>query len=150
MGKQSCQHSCNSTGFNRREKMLEFFNPESAPAPFSRYSQAVRVPEAYRWLFISGQVGCDKQQRLAPDFHSQAVLAWQNVVAVLTAGGMSVHDLVKVTVLLTRAGDVSASPVARDQILQGAAPASTLMVLAGLAHPYMLIEIEAIAAKPAF
>lgn len=130
--------------------MLEFLNPESAPAPFSRYSQAVLAPGNYRWLYISGQVGCDKQQKLAADFQSQATLAWQNVVAVLTAGGMSVHDLVKVTILLTRASDVPASRQSRDQVLQGAAPASTLMVLAGLARPDMLIEIEAIAAKAAF
>jgi enamine deaminase RidA (YjgF/YER057c/UK114 family) len=129
--------------------MLEFLNPDSAPAPFSRYSQAVSVPGNYRWLYVSGQVGCDKQQKLAADFPGQAQLAWQNVVAVLTAGGMSVHDLVKITILLTRAGDVPASRIARDQALQGAAPASTLMVLAGLAHPDMLIEIEAIAAKAA-
>lgn len=130
--------------------MLDHLNPETAPAPFSRYSQAIRVPENYRWLYISGQVGCDLNQRLAPDFQGQATLAWQNVVAVLTAGGMSVHDLVKVTILLTRAGNVAASRVACDQALQGAAPASTLMVLAGLAHPEMLIEIEAIAAKTVF
>ena len=130
--------------------MLEHFNPETAPAPFSRYSQAVRVPENYRWLYVSGQVGCDLHQKLAPDFAGQATMAWQNVVAVLTAGGMSVHDLVKITILLTRAGDVPASRVARDEALQGAAPASTLLILAGLAHPDMLIEIEAIAAKAAF
>lgn len=130
--------------------MLEFLNPATAPAPFSRYSQAVLVPENYRWLHISGQVGCDLQQKLAPDFAGQAQLAWQNVVTVLTAGGMSVHDLVKVTILLTRASDIPASRIARDQALQGAAPASTLMVLAGLAHPNMLIEVEALAAKAAF
>lgn len=129
--------------------MLDFLNPETAPASFSRYSQAVRVPENYRWLYISGQVGCDLQQKIAPDFASQAALTWQNVVAVLTAGGMSIHDLVKVTVLLTRASDVPASRIARDQALQGAAPASTLMIVAGLAHPDLLIEVEAIAAKPA-
>src|SRR5262245_3756238 len=127
--------------------MLDHLNPETAPAPFSHYSQAVRVPENYRWLYISGQVGCDLNRKLAPDFQGQATLAWQNVVSVLTAGGMSVHDLVKVTILLTRASDVPASRVARDQALQGAAPASTLMVLAGLAQPDMLIEIEAVAAK---
>jgi len=129
--------------------MLDYLNPDTAPAPFSRYSQAVLVPENYRWLHISGQVGCDKQQKLGPDFATQATLAWQNVIAVLTGGGMSVHDLVKVTILLTRPSDIPASRIARDQALQGAAPASTLMILAGLAHPDMLVEIEAIAAKAA-
>ena len=130
--------------------MLDYLNPETAPAPFSRYSQAVLAPENHRWLYVSGQVGCDLSQKLAPDFSGQATLAWQNVVAVLTAGGMSVHDLVKVTILLTRASDVPGSRIARDQVLQGATPASTLMIVAGLAHPDMLIEIEAIAAKAAF
>jgi enamine deaminase RidA (YjgF/YER057c/UK114 family) len=130
--------------------MIEHLNPDTAPAPFSRYSQAVLVPENYRWLHISGQVGCDKQQKLASDFAAQASLAWQNVAAILTSGGMSVHDLVKVTILLTRASDVAASRIARDQALQGATPASTLMILAGLAHPDMLIEIEAVAAKSIF
>jgi enamine deaminase RidA (YjgF/YER057c/UK114 family) len=129
--------------------MLDRLNPDTAPAPFGRYSQAVLAPENYRWLYISGQVGCDKQQKLAADFPTQATLAWQNLVTILTAGGMSVHDLVKVTILLTSADNVPAYRIARDQALQGAEPASTLMILAGLAHPDMLIEVEAVAAKPA-
>ena len=40
--------------------MLQRLNPASAPAPFSRYSQAVIAPQGYRWLHVSGQVGCDK------------------------------------------------------------------------------------------
>ena len=129
--------------------MLERLNPASAPAPFSRYSQAILVPENYRWLHISGQVGCDLDQKLAIGFEAQAELAWSNLVALLTAGGMSVHDLVKVNILLTRTENVAASRAIRDRALQGAQPASTLMVIAGLAHPDMLIEVEAIAAKAA-
>lgn len=127
--------------------MLTPLNPLTAPAPFSRYSQAVLAPENCRWLYISGQVGCDLERNIAEGFEAQAELAWANLVAVLTAGGMSVQDLVKVTILLTRASDVAASRVIRDHALLGAEPASTLMIVAGLAHPDLLIEVEAIAAK---
>jgi enamine deaminase RidA (YjgF/YER057c/UK114 family) len=129
--------------------MLSYLNPTTAPAPFSRYSQAVLAPENCRWLYISGQVGCDLEQKIASGFEAQAELAWVNLIAVLTAGGMSVHDLVKVTVLLTRPQDVAANRTIRDRALLGAQPASTLMIVAGLAHPDLLIEVEAIAAKPA-
>jgi len=60
---------------------------------------------------------------------------------------MELADLVKVNVFLTRAGDIPASRSIRDEALQGAAPASTLLVVAGLAHPDLLIEIEAVAAR---
>lgn len=62
---------------------------------------------------------------------------------------MSVQDLVKVNVILTRAGDVAASRGIRDRMLQGAQPASTLIVVAGLAAPDWLIEVEGIAARAA-
>jgi 2-iminobutanoate/2-iminopropanoate deaminase len=127
--------------------MLQFMNPPTAPAPFSRYSQAVAAPEGYRWLHISGQVGCGLDHKIAAGFEAQAALAWSNLIAILEAGGMTVQDLVKVTVFLTRQSDVPASRVARDHALKGAAPASTLLVISGLAHPDMLIEVEGIAAR---
>ncbi|MBI2256859.1 MAG: RidA family protein [Proteobacteria bacterium] len=129
--------------------MLNFVNPPSAPPPFSRYSQMVSAPAGYRWLHVSGQVGADRQHKTAEGFAAQADLAWSNLLACLEAGGMTVHDLVKVNVMLTRAGDVPASRIARDKALAGAQPASTLIIVAGLANPEWLIEIEGIAAKAA-
>jgi enamine deaminase RidA (YjgF/YER057c/UK114 family) len=127
--------------------MLQFMNPPTAPAPFSRYSQVVSAPEGYRWLHLAGQVGCDLDHKLGQSFEAQAALAWKNLVALLEAGGMTVNDLVKVNIFLTRQSDVAASRVARDAALKGAAPASTLLIVAGLAHPDMLIEVEGIAAR---
>lgn len=127
--------------------MLNYLNPPSAPPPFSRYSQMVSAPAGYRWLHISGQVGCGRDQKTVAGFEAQAELAWSNLAACLEADGMTVQDLVKVNVFLTRASDVPASRVARDKILNGAQPASTLVIVAGLANPEWLIEVEGIAAK---
>ncbi|MBK8158216.1 MAG: RidA family protein [Rhodospirillaceae bacterium] len=129
--------------------MLNFLNPPSAPPPFSRYSQMVAAPANFRWLHISGQVGCDRQHQTAQGFAAQAELAWANLIACLEADGMNVHDLVKVNVILTRGEDVPASRIARDKALAGAQPASTLIVVQQLANPEWLIEVEAIAAKAA-
>ncbi len=129
--------------------MLNFLNPPSAPPPFSRYSQMVSAPENYRWLYISGQVGCDREHKTAQGFAAQAELAWRNLAACLEADGMTVQDLVKVNVMLTRASDVPASRIARDKVLGGAQPASTLIVVSSLANPEWLIEVEGIAARAA-
>jgi 2-iminobutanoate/2-iminopropanoate deaminase len=129
--------------------MLNFLNPPSAPPPFSRYSQMVSAPAGCRWLHVSGQVGCDRNHQTASGFEAQAEMAWGNLIACLEADGMSAADLVKVNVILTRTGDVAASRAVRDRVLQGAQPASTLIVVSSLASPDWLIEVEGIAAKAA-
>lgn len=129
--------------------MLQRLNPSSAPAPFSRYSQAVVAPEGYRWLHISGQVGCDRDRNIPAGFAPQAELAWGNLLGILKESGFEPGDLVKVTQLLTDAKDVPASRTIRDRMLGSVEPASTLMIVAGLAAPALCFEVEAIAARPA-
>jgi 2-iminobutanoate/2-iminopropanoate deaminase len=129
--------------------MLQRLNPASAPAPFSRYSQAVAAPQGYRWLYVSGQVGCDRERRIADGFEAQAELAWINLINIINAAGFEVADLVKVTLLLTRASDIAASRQIRDRMLGPVEPASTLMVVAGLASPELLFEVEGVAARAA-
>lgn len=128
--------------------MLKRLNPASVAPPFSRYSHAVAVPQGYRWLYVSGQVGADRDRKIPSGFEAQAELAWRNVIACLEAGGFTAQDLVKATILLTRAGDVPASRTIRDRVLGAVEPAAnTLMVVAGLATPELLVEIEAVAAR---
>lgn len=128
--------------------MLQRLNPASVPAPFSRYSHAVAVPQDYSWLYISGQVGADRERKIPAGFEAQAELAFQNLVACVRESGFDLQDLVKVTVLLTRAADIPAYRQIRDRMLGNVAPASTLMVVAALAAPELLVEVEGIAAKP--
>ena len=128
--------------------MLQRLNPASVSAPFSRYSHAVAVPHGYRWLYVSGQVGADRERKVAQGFEAQAELAWNNLVACIKAAAFEVKDLVKVTILLTRASDVAASRQIRDRILGPVEPASTLMIVGGLATPELLVEVEGVCARP--
>ncbi|MBI3709499.1 MAG: RidA family protein [Proteobacteria bacterium] len=122
-------------------------NPANVAKPFSSYSQALETPAKARWLHISGQVGIKPDGTMAQGIEGQATQAWTNIVNCLTDAGMVVGDLVKVTSFLVRAGDVAAVRPIRDRFQGGWRPASTLVVVAGLASPEWLIEIEAIAAK---
>jgi enamine deaminase RidA (YjgF/YER057c/UK114 family) len=129
--------------------MLQRLNPASVSAPFSRYSHAVIAPQGYRWLYISGQVGADRDRNIPDGFEAQAELAFQNLIACIRASGFDLEDLVKVTVLLTRAADVAAYRRIRERMLGNVAPASTLMIVAGLAAPELLVEVEGVAARAA-
>jgi 2-iminobutanoate/2-iminopropanoate deaminase len=127
--------------------MLKHLNPPTVVKSFSRYSQAVEVPANARWLHISGQVGATPDGTILKGFEAQAKQCWANVTALLAAGGMGVEDLVKVNIFVASADVVAASRKIRDEALKGAEPASTYLVVAALAHPDLVVEIEAVAAK---
>ncbi len=129
--------------------MLEFENPQSIGKPFSRYSHVVTAPENCRWVHIAGQVGVARDGSIADGFEAQARLAWANVLHAIRAAGMGLDDIVKTNIFLTRREDIQASRDIREEALQGRAPASTLLIVSGLAHPSLLLEVEAIAAQPA-
>lgn len=126
---------------------FQHLNPPTVPAPFSRYSQGVAVPSPARWLHVSGQVGMPLVGILPDTFEEQARNAWHNVLGVLEAAGMGPGNLVKVTAYVTRASDVGRYRTVRDSMLGEVKTASTLAVVAGLADPRWLIEIEAVAAE---
>ena len=127
--------------------MFKHLNPPTVVKPFSRYSQAVEVPANARCLHISGQVGATQDGTILKGFDAQAKQCWANIIAILTAAGMGVEDLVKANIFVTSADVVAASRKIRDEALRGAEPASTFLVVAALAHPDLVVEIEAIAAK---
>ncbi len=126
---------------------FQHFSPATVPAPFSRYSQGVGVQDAARWLYISGQVGIPLDGVLPEGFEEQARNAWRNVFGVLEAADMTPADLVKVTAFITRPGDVGRYRTVRDSMMGEVKTASTLVMVAGLADPRWLIEIEAVAAQ---
>ncbi len=126
--------------------MLTKHNPAGMAPAFSRYSLAVEVSAKARWLFVSGQVGVGPGGVLAEGPAAQMEAAWRNVFAILGSAGMGPSDLVRVNAYLTRPEDVGLYREVRDGIMEGAEPASTLIVVRALAHPDWLVEIEAVAA----
>jgi 2-iminobutanoate/2-iminopropanoate deaminase len=129
--------------------MLKTFNPSGMTQPASRYSQGVEVSPNARWLYISGQIGIAPDGSVAYGLEAQFNQAFKNIGVVLAAAGMAKTDLVKVTVFVTQPGTETLGVYrkARDQWMEGHAPAATYLVVSGLASPDFLVEIEAVAAK---
>ena len=128
--------------------MAQVITPPDVAAPFSRYAHGILTESGCRWLHVSGQVGILPDGTMAMSGEAQLEQAFSNVFAVLRAAGMDKQHLVKLTVLLTRADEVGSYRTVRDRLLDGHIVASTLMVVAGLASPDFLVEIEAVAAAP--
>ncbi len=124
-------------------------NTSTVAKPASSYSQAIEVPANARWLHISGQIGVAPDGTPREGIEAQADQCWTNIRNILTAAGMGVGDIVKVTTFLTNKGHVGVARTARERALDGGRPAATLVVVAALASPAWLIEIEAVAAKAA-
>jgi enamine deaminase RidA (YjgF/YER057c/UK114 family) len=123
-------------------------NPAGVAAPLGAYTHTIRVPRDAEWLVIAGQVGINRQGKLAAGIERQAEQAFRNVLACLRANKMSKQDLVKFTVYLTDSRLIPAYRAARQKVIgDDVLPTSTLLIVEGLASPDMLIEVEAWAAK---
>ena len=109
------------------------------------YAQACLIERPSRVLFISGQVPADAEGRVPVRFEDQCRLAWRNVEAQLTAAGMALTDLVKVTVFLADRQYRAANAAVRREVLGDHAPALTI-IITGIYDVEWLLEIEAIAA----
>ncbi len=128
--------------------MNKTLNPKSVHAPVGVYSHTVSVAPSARWVAVAGQVGVSARGVLATGIRRQAEQAFRNVLACLRENGMRKQDLVKLTVFLTDSRLITDYRAARARVLGDAVrPASTLLIVAGLASPDMLIEVEAWAAK---
>jgi enamine deaminase RidA (YjgF/YER057c/UK114 family) len=128
--------------------MNQFVNPKASHKPAGAYSHSVKVPAGSDWLVIAGQVGVNGKGQLQDGARKQAEQAFRNILACLKENGMAKKDLVKFTVFVTDPRHVDAYRAARKKVIGDATlPASTLLVVDGLASPDMLIEIEATAAK---
>ena len=122
-------------------------NPAGVAAPAAPYVHGMEVAPGARWLFISGQIGVHPDGRPGADAREQAELVWSNIGLILRSAGMDVADIVKLTTYSTSAAHLPALREVRERVLAGHLPASTLLIVAGLAKPELLVEVEAYAAK---
>ena len=128
--------------------MNEHLNPKNMHQPGGVYSHTVHVPANSEWLVIAGQVGVTPRGRLASGIRKQSEQVFKNILAALRAHRMSKEDLVKTNVYLTDSRFIDDYRAARSAILgDDCAPASTLVIVDGLATPDMLVEVEAWAAR---
>ena len=110
------------------------------------YADGAEIARGQRVLHLSGQVGIRPDGTTSADFAEQCDQALVNLRAVLTAAAMSPEQVVKLTCYVVGQQPLAALYEARRRHLPNVAPASTTVIVQGLAAPEWLIEIEAIAA----
>ena len=79
---------------------------------------------------------------------AQTRQVFRNIKAVLGAGGYKMRHIVKINTYITDASKFMEMLEARGSVFGENLPASTAVVVAALAFPELLIEVEAIAVKP--
>jgi enamine deaminase RidA (YjgF/YER057c/UK114 family) len=113
------------------------------------FSQAIEVKGAERVLVCAGQTSVDENG--APlhegDMAAQAGKALDNLETVLRQAGLQLSDVVRLNILVTDVDAfMGAAPALLGRMAQaGCKPASTLIGVARLAFPQLLIELEATA-----
>jgi 2-iminobutanoate/2-iminopropanoate deaminase len=123
--------------------MKRFQNPETVHEPVAAYSHQVEITDAKRWLILSGQIGMGKDGSLPDDPIEQFRVALDNIHKNLSAAGMKIRDVVKLTIYLVGEVDTSKRREAMAEWLGEHTPCSTLLYVAALATPTIKVEIEA-------
>jgi enamine deaminase RidA (YjgF/YER057c/UK114 family) len=104
-----------------------------------------------RMVFVRGQVGQDLDTAASVavgDAGAQADQAMSNIKRLLTEAGAGLEHVCKVTIYLTDPRFREAVYRSVGRWLKGVFPVSTGVVVAGLARPEWLVEVDVIAVIP--
>ena len=114
--------------------------------PVAAYSTGWKVSNGHL-IMLAGQVATDAEGRTVggSDIKVQARRVYENIQAALEAAGAGMEDVIRLTVYLTDQASIPGSMEARREWFSPPYPASTLLIVSGLAKPEWLIEIDAVA-----
>ena len=123
-------------------------NPQSIAPPLARYAHGVLVPAGLQLVFTSGQLGLAKDGSIPDDVGAQADVCFENIESILSEGGATRSDVIRLNAYVTDRSHMAGYMEARDRWLQSVErlPASTLMIVSGFTRPEFLVEVEALAA----
>jgi len=123
----------------------KFIKTQSAPQPLGPYSQGIR---ARNFLFVSGQGPIDPKtgKMIEADIEKQTHQTLQNVRAIVEDAGLTLSDVVKVSIFLKNASDFQKMNEIYKTFFQENPPARTTIQVE-FVSPGMLIEIDAIACR---
>ncbi|HEX6819753.1 MAG TPA: RidA family protein [Ktedonobacterales bacterium] len=125
---------------------LTFLTPNTLPT-IPGFSQIVKVTGG-TIIYLSGQVALNTSGQLVGqgDFAAQAEQVFENLRAALAAAGADFSHVVKLNTYLLDRVNLPVLRDVRDRFVNTQTPpASTLVLVSGLAQPDFLLEIEAIA-----
>ena len=131
---------------------IKIVNPDALGQPLGQYSQMTRV-KASEFLFIAGQIGVDKDGKIAADgnFDEQCKQTFANIEAALKSAGAGWGNVVQFTTYLVHSQDIPNFMTFRKRefprmFAGGAYPPNTLLMIDRLVIEPALIEVQTVAA----
>lgn len=111
------------------------------------FSQVVSVEGNGRLIYVGGQNAVNARgEVVGTDLASQTEQALANLLSALDAAGATQADVVKLSIHIVAGHDLSQAFAVSRRVWGQHPCAITVLVVAGLANPAFLIEIEAVAA----
>ncbi len=112
------------------------------------FTQAAVVTGPAKIIYVGGQNGVNKEGKIVgAGISEQSEQAFRNLIAALDAAGATLDDVVKMTIYLVQGQSLQDAYAAVLRVQQMKNPPTVSMcVVAGLANPGYLIEIDAVAA----
>src|SRR5215207_9090576 len=121
-----------------------FTSPAGLPAA-AAYSHVVAIP-AGGLVWTSGQVGISADGHVADGWEAQTRQTFENVGRALAGGGATWNQVIKLMFFVIATDELPMVRRVRDEFVQTSAPpTSSLVQVAGLFRPDLLIEVEAVA-----
>lgn len=109
------------------------------------YSHVVSIPPG-RLAWTAGQVPMTPEREVPEGWEAQARLAFENAGRALRAAGAEWSEVVKLTIYVVELSELATIRRVRDEFVDTAAPpTSSLVQVAALFDPDVLLEVEAVA-----
>lgn len=109
------------------------------------YSHVVTIPPG-RLAWTAGQVPMTPEREVPEGWEAQARLAFENAGRALRAAGAEWSEVVKLTIYVIELSELATIRRVRDEFVDTAAPpTSSLVQVAALFDPDVLLEVEAVA-----
>jgi len=129
---------------------IKILNPDALGKPLGQYSQLTRV-KASEFVFIAGQVGVDRDGKVADGFDAQCVQNFANIETALKSVGAGWGNIVQFTTYLVHSQDIPKFMTYRLRefpklFSNGAYPPNTLLMIDRLVQEPLLVEVQAVAA----
>ena len=121
-------------------------NPPTLSTP-TGYTHVVEVTGPAKTVYIAGQIAFDKEGEVvdAGDMAAQAEQVFKNLQAALDTAGAKFSDVVKMNTYVTDMAKAPAVREVRARYFGQSTPASTLVQVAALVRPELMLEIEVVA-----